>query len=258
MSNQQQHNVRPPHAQQGQRNDRPVQNPALSAQRLPPAHQPIPSVTWNPHQQVANDLQNWAGQTLVPFLRSRFTAIDQNTGRVYTSHNYDPDINRAIRWSEHIDAFDKHPNLMDELVLYLARPEQADKTMSSIAQDRRLITILLYRHYQRHGGLVLPPTADARQAIDYHASAIEIACQQGVQKRHLPRVVFPNWTFGTESVSTLGNFADLTARARGTPQGRSDSNVDTSGNVKGYRDVRSGGAGFVGEKKPSRFFGNLA
>lgn len=79
---------------------------------------------------------------------------------------------------------------MDELVLFLTHPHQADQNLRTIAHDRRLVTILLYRHYQRHGGLVLPPTAGARRAIDQHATAVQTARQQGLRA---PRVVFPNW-----------------------------------------------------------------
>lgn len=82
---------------------------------------------------------------------------------------------------------------MDELILYLVRPEQADPNMATIAQDRRLVVMLLYRHYQRYGGLVLPPIAGARLAIETHAGAVLEARARGVPQEQAPRVVFPNW-----------------------------------------------------------------
>lgn len=82
---------------------------------------------------------------------------------------------------------------MDELILFLTHPQQADQNMATIAQDRRLVEILLYRHYQRHGGLVLPPIAGARAAIEHHAQAVQVAYQQEVPVQYHPRVVFPNW-----------------------------------------------------------------
>lgn len=78
-------------------------------------------------------------------------------------------------------------------MLYLVRPQQADHNMATIARDRRLIMMLLYRHYQRHGGLILSPIATARQAVDIHALAVKSARQQGVLEDQLPRVIFPNW-----------------------------------------------------------------
>lgn len=102
MANQQPPDHRQPNAQQGQSNNRPVRNPALTAQRPPPAHRPIPTVIWDPRRYAANDLQAWAGQNLTPFLRSRFPVVDRVTGRVHANHDFDPDINSAIQWSEHI------------------------------------------------------------------------------------------------------------------------------------------------------------
>ncbi|KAF1352822.1 hypothetical protein EJ07DRAFT_35110, partial [Lizonia empirigonia] len=125
--------------------------------------------TWDARRHTPTDLQNWSGQNLVPFIRAILPVVDRVTGRVHANHNFGPEVNVAIRWSEHIDTFDSYPDLMDELVLYLVRPQQADQNMATIARDRRLIMMLLYRHYQRHGGLILPPIATARQAADKHA-----------------------------------------------------------------------------------------
>lgn len=102
MSNHPQPDSCQPDARRGQGNGHPVQNPSLTAYRAPPSHQPIPTVTWDPRRHIANDLQNWAGQNLAPFLRSRYPIIDRVTGRVHGNHDFDLDINSAIQWSEHI------------------------------------------------------------------------------------------------------------------------------------------------------------
>jgi hypothetical protein len=65
--------------------------------------------------------------------------------------------------------------------------------MDWIRQNRSLVELLLYRHYQRHGGLVLPPVDPGLQAMRQHEAAVAAARTARVAEDQLPRVAFPIW-----------------------------------------------------------------
>jgi hypothetical protein len=72
--------------------------------------------------------------------------------------------------------------------------------MEPIRQNRAMVEMLLYRHYQRHGGLMLPPTAPAIQAMQAHQQAVQEAREECLRRtgQHLhpdqyPRIRFPAW-----------------------------------------------------------------
>lgn len=93
------------------------------------------------------------------------------------------------------DAFDQNPQLAAELVLRIANPELGHPSMDWIIRNRSLVELLLYRHYQRHGGLILPPRQDAVAAMQSHESRIaqiHIASPD-LHVDYYPRIVLPNW-----------------------------------------------------------------
>ena len=63
--------------------------------------------------------------------------------------------------------------------------------MDWIRANRSLVDILLYRHYQRYGGLMLPPTAAALQTMHQHEAAIAAARAAGVHPNEYPHINFP-------------------------------------------------------------------
>lgn len=90
------------------------------------------------------------------------------------------------------DAFDNDPRLINELILRIANPDLGHSSMDSIRQNRSLVEMLLYRHYQRHGGLVLPPLAPAVNAMRTHEDALVYA-RPNPNNPNDPRITFPVW-----------------------------------------------------------------
>lgn len=67
--------------------------------------------------------------------------------------------------------------------------------MQWIADNRSLVEILAYRHYQRHGGLQLPPREGALAAMQAHQNAVTAAraANPGIHPDNLPHINFPPW-----------------------------------------------------------------
>lgn len=83
---------------------------------------------------------------------------------------------------------------MQELILRISNRDLGHESMDRIRENRSLVQILLYRHYQRYGGLILPPMAPAVQAMRTHEDNVSAARSAGVREDQLPRVAFPPWT----------------------------------------------------------------
>ncbi|KAI4646709.1 hypothetical protein J4E93_004932 [Alternaria ventricosa] len=99
--------------------------------------------------------------------------------------------NRTISNAGTADDFDRNPSLVHELVLRIANPDLGHPSMDWIRANRSLVDILLYRHYQRYGGLMLPPTAPALQVMQQHEAAIAAARAAGVHPDNYPHIMFP-------------------------------------------------------------------
>jgi hypothetical protein len=83
--------------------------------------------------------------------------------------------------------------MIHELILRVANPALGHPAMDWIRQNRSLVELLLYRHFQRHGGLVLPPVAAAVQVMRDHEAAVAAARQAGLHPDNCPRIRFPVW-----------------------------------------------------------------
>jgi hypothetical protein len=73
--------------------------------------------------------------------------------------------------------------------------------MEPIRQNRSMVEMLLYRHYQRHGGLILPPMAPAVEAMRTHETAVQQVREEYGRRtgrklpdEMMPRIQFPNWS----------------------------------------------------------------
>jgi hypothetical protein len=99
--------------------------------------------------------------------------------------------------------------------------------MDWIRANRSLVDILLYRHYQHHGGLILPPMDPALQAMRAHEEAVNAARATGSE---LPHITFPSF----------GPAPDDTKRENG---------VKGKGPSSGGRDGPSPW-GNIGDKRP--------
>ncbi|KAI8932565.1 hypothetical protein NX059_010741 [Plenodomus lindquistii] len=164
-------------------------------------HRPVPTVSYG-RDHVPTDLQNWHGQSHVPFLRWAY-AVRNSRGDAHSNYNFDPDVNVAIRVSETIDAFDQEPRLVHELILSIANPELGHDSMAWIKENRPLVEMLLYRHHQHHGGLILPPMAPAVQVMREFEIAVTNARQRGMPYEHddFPRIKFPSWNTAAPAFS---------------------------------------------------------
>lgn len=69
--------------------------------------------------------------------------------------------------------------------------------MNSIIENRALVQILLYRHYQRHGGLMLPPRAPALEVLGDYQREVDQARQLNPRLNptdlEYPHITFPSW-----------------------------------------------------------------
>ncbi|KAH7406609.1 hypothetical protein DE146DRAFT_743656 [Phaeosphaeria sp. MPI-PUGE-AT-0046c] len=174
----------------------PSRRPYLQGPASPPqGHRPIPTVV-RPADQSPTDLQRFSEFSITPFCRWAFV-VDNGRGGVRANHNYDPDIDNAIWWSETIDAFDNDSRLIHELILRIADQDLGHPAMEPIRQNRAMVEMLLYRHYQRHGGVLLPPMGPANEAMLSHQRAVEQARAQYGQRINsdhpeYPRIRFPS------------------------------------------------------------------
>ncbi|KAF7674770.1 hypothetical protein GT037_007530 [Alternaria burnsii] len=156
-----------------------------------PGHR-IPPTVHHLREDVPTPLQRWNGESVTPFMRWAYTVRD-NSRQARPNYNYDPDMNNAIFLSETIDDFDRNPALIHELILRIADPELGHASMDWIRQNRSLVDILLYRHYQQYGGLMLPPTAPPIQAMRSHETAVKSARSAGATPDQLPHISFPSF-----------------------------------------------------------------
>jgi hypothetical protein len=68
--------------------------------------------------------------------------------------------------------------MIHELILCISDLELGAEGLERVRQNRSMVEILLYRHYQRHGGLMLPPTAPGVQALQDHQHAVQEAREE--------------------------------------------------------------------------------
>jgi hypothetical protein len=74
--------------------------------------------------------------------------------------------------------------------------------METIRQNHSMVEMLLYRHYQRHSGIMLPPTAPAVSVMQVYEKTVHEArlehFQQTGRQLHIDdpnflRIRFPAW-----------------------------------------------------------------
>ncbi|KAL1798408.1 hypothetical protein ACET3X_002445 [Alternaria dauci] len=147
-------------------------------------------------------------------------------------------MNNAIFLSETIDDSDRNPALVHELILRIANPELGHASMDWIRQNRSLVHILLYRHYQRYGGLMLPPTAPAIQAMRAHETAVNSARAAGATADQLPHIVFPSFGPPNDGVPKSPGQKGKTPMSGSPPSGNSWRSI---GDRRWFGHGRGGG-----------------
>ncbi|KAF2032777.1 hypothetical protein EK21DRAFT_109522 [Setomelanomma holmii] len=250
------YNQSPRHGRIPSRTIEPANSPQGQQHALPagpaspqPTYRPIPTVMYGPMQQPTN-LQRFAGESVVPFLRWAFTIYDSHD-RAKANHDYYPEVDNAVWWSETIDAFDNDSRLIHELILRIADPDLGHPSMEPIRQNRSMVELLLYRHFQRHGGLNLPPTNPAVQAMQQYESTVaqaraQYATTYGVQlmpeDADWPRLKFPIWNdfYGPNAKKS----PDGKGKGRGPSSGGMEGKPFWKGpGGEGSRGPPGGGAG---------------
>jgi hypothetical protein len=90
--------------------------------------------------------------------------------------------------------------MIHELILRISDLELGAEGLERVRQNRSMVEMILYRHYQRHGGLMLPPTAPGVQALQDHRRVVQGAREECLRRtgRELrpdeyPRIRFPAW-----------------------------------------------------------------
>ena len=86
--------------------------------------------------------------------------------------------------------FEDNVLLLDQLIFGITHPALCHPGVKAFPQDRELVTLLLVRHFKKHGGLVLPPGQLARARHDAHEQTVraDLAAQ-----RHPGHMVYPVW-----------------------------------------------------------------
>jgi hypothetical protein len=111
--------------------------------------------------------------------------------------------------------------------------------MDWIRANRSLVDILLYRHYQHYGGLMLPPTAPAIQAMRAHEADVAAASTAGRSSSELPHIMFP--AFGPPPPPDEGEVGGGVRSPKG--EGKSSSSPPGQSNPWGSIGDRRGFGG---------------
>jgi hypothetical protein len=130
------------------------------------------------------------------------------------------------------DSFDANPQLMSELVLRIANPALSAPNlewMTWIAENRSLVQILAYRHFQRHGGLMLPPLPEGLAALQTHDLALQAA---HAGQRTYPVFALPNWRqmmgLAPANSPPSGGAPPQTPRGSGSGKGKGKEKLEGS------------------------------
>lgn len=86
--------------------------------------------------------------------------------------------------------FDNNEGLLDQVIFGVQFPDLCHSGVRDIVDDRRLIALLLVRHFKKFGGLVLPPLAPAQELSTKHAQTVRADMAAGRQPAPMH---YPNW-----------------------------------------------------------------
>jgi hypothetical protein len=88
------------------------------------------------------------------------------------------------------DLFDKNEGLLDQVIFGIQFPDLCHPGVREFVGDRRLVALLLVRHFKKSGGLVLPPLDGAQQLSEAHAQTVRADMAAGRQPMPMH---YPNW-----------------------------------------------------------------
>ncbi|KAF1916659.1 hypothetical protein BDU57DRAFT_497495 [Ampelomyces quisqualis] len=111
-------------------------------------------------------------------------------GKLNPNYDFWPMIEDAAQMSEKIDFFESHPGLLDQVVFGIACPELCHRGVKDVVDNRRLVALLLMRHFKKFGGLCLPPLEAGREA---HAKNVKHVKADMAARREPTLVHYPNW-----------------------------------------------------------------
>ncbi|KAF2124581.1 hypothetical protein P153DRAFT_390620 [Dothidotthia symphoricarpi CBS 119687] len=140
-----------------------------------------------------------------------------------------PEIMTAEFLAAVVSDFDDHPAMVHLLVYAITNPHlHHHARMRDIMRNREVVALLLVRHYENHGGLILPPMSEGRRANEEYAREVAKAAASGRQVGY--DIAYPNWT-ARQSMAPPPGFG-----------GGRNPNVAPSVDVRGP----AGGYGFPG------------
>jgi hypothetical protein len=86
--------------------------------------------------------------------------------------------------------FDENEGLLDQVIFGIQFPKLCHPGVADIVGDRRLVALLLVRHFKKFGGLVLPPLDGTQELAQIHAKVLEKDMEAG---RFYTAMHYPNW-----------------------------------------------------------------
>lgn len=102
---------------------------------------------------------------------------------------------------------------MDQIIFGVANPAYCHPGVKDMAADRELVLLLLIRHFKKHGGLILPPLADALPVQDRYLLELQAAA---AAERNLPDIHYANWYVFSVFLTSRMTASDLHVGARPT------------------------------------------
>ncbi|KAH3950033.1 hypothetical protein HBI56_008880 [Parastagonospora nodorum] len=160
--------------------------------------------------ETATLLETYGERDIKQFYRYNLPKMhDHHPDLVEANYDFGPMIEDAARLNEKIDMFDSNPALLDQVIFGVQFPALCHPGVADFVDDRKLIALLLVRHFKNHGGLVLPPLDDAQPLSEEHAERLTRHMAAG--GRYVP-MHYPNW----RQTHTVAAPTDPVQPARGT------------------------------------------
>jgi hypothetical protein len=157
--------------------------------------------------ETATLLETYGERDIKQFYRYNLPKMhDHHPDLVEANYDFGPMIEDAARLNEKIvrrsrlrfhrltntrqDMFDSNPALLDQVIFGVQFPALCHPGVADFVDDKKLIALLLVRHFKNHGGLVLPPLDDAQPLSEGHAERLTRHMAAG--GRYVP-MHYPNW-----------------------------------------------------------------
>jgi hypothetical protein len=144
-----------------------------------------------PRSSPPTDLELYGESNMLSLFRHYMPMTDYtNPNAVRPNHDFGPMIESAVRVSEKLDLFDNKEGLLDEVIFGIVCPDLCHEGVRDFVHDRELVALLLFRHFKKFGGLVLPPHPEVRDMQAAHEDVVRADVTVGRQRTVMR---YPNW-----------------------------------------------------------------